>query len=86
MSNINVRSPYYITTGTVTGLNSTTIEIYIYTGARITDRPSTPTYNLEGFAIKNEVTFEIGELIKDYISQTFTGTYSTSILDRKSVV
>lgn len=80
MSNINVRSPYYITTGTVTGLNSTTIEIYIYTGARITDRPSTPTYNLEGFAIKNEVTFEIGELIKDYISQTFTGTYSTSIL------
>jgi len=84
MSNINVRSPYYITTGTVTGLNSTTIEIYIYTGARITDRPSTPTYNLEGFAIKNEVTFEIGELIKDYISQTFTGTYSTSILDRKS--
>ena len=80
MSNINVRSPYYITTGTVTGLNSTTIEIYIYTGARITGRPSTPTYNLEGFAIKNEVTFEIGELVKDYISQTFSGTYSTNLL------
>ena len=80
MSNINVRSPYYITTGTVTGLNSTSIEIYIYTGARITDRPSTPTYNLEGFAIKNEVTFEISELVKDYISQTFSGTYSTNLL------
>ena len=80
MSNINVRSPYYITTGTVTGLNSTVIEIYIYTGARITDRPSTPTYNLEGFAIKNEVTFEISELVKDYISQTFSGTYSTNLL------
>ena len=80
MSNINVRSPYYITTGTVTGLNSTSIQIYIYTGARITDRPSTPTYNLEGFAIKNEVTFEISELVKDYISQTFSGTYSTNLL------
>ena len=80
MSNINVRSPYYITTGTVTGLNSTSIQIYIYTGARITGRPSTPTYNLEGFAIKNEVTFEISELVKDYISQTFSGTYSTNLL------
>ena len=80
MSNINVRSPYYITTGTVTGLNSTAIEIYIYTGARITDRPSTPTYNLEGFAVNNEVTFEIGELVKDYVSQTFDGTYATGIL------
>ena len=80
MSNINVRSPHYITTGTVTGLNSTAIEIYIYTGARITDRPSTPTYNLEGFAVNNEVTFEIGELVKDYVSQTFDGTYATSIL------
>ena len=80
MSNINVRSPYYITTGTVTGLNSTVIEIYIYTGRRINDQPSTPTYNLEGFAIKNEVTFEISELVKDYISQTFSGTYSTNLL------
>lgn len=80
MSNINVRSPHYITTGTVTGLNSTTIEIYIYSGARITDRPSAPTYNLEGFAIDNEVTFEISELVKDYISQTFSGTYSTNLL------
>ena len=80
MSNINVRSPHYITTGVVTGLNSTTIEIYIYTGTRISSRPTTATYNLEGFAINNEVTFEISELVKDYISQTFSGTYSTNLL------
>ena len=80
MSKINVRSPYYITTGTVTGLNSTSIEIYIYTGTQTTSRPTTPTYNLEGFAVNNEVTFEISELVKDYISQTFSNTYSTTIL------
>ena len=80
MSNINVRSPHYITTGTVTGLNSTAIEIYIYTGERIFDRPLTPTYNLQGFAVNNEVTFEISELVKDYVSQTFNGTYATGIL------
>jgi len=81
MSKINVRSPYYITTGTVTGLNSTTIEIYIYTGTQTTSRPTTPTYNLEGFAVNNEVTFEISELVKDYVVQIYTeNDYSTEIL------
>lgn len=81
MSKINVRSPYYITTGTVTGLNSTSIEIYIYTGTQTTSRPTTPTYNLEGFAVNNEVTFEISELVKDYISQAYIEIdYTTEIL------
>lgn len=81
MSKINVRSPYYITTGTVTGLNSTSIEIYIYTGIRTNTRPTTPTYNLEGFAVNNEVTFEISELVKDYISQAYIEIdYTTEIL------
>jgi len=81
MSKINVRSPYYISTGTVTGLNSTSIEIYIYTGTQTTSRPTTPTYNLEGFAVNNVVTFEISELVKDYISQEYTDTdYTTEIL------
>jgi len=86
MSKINVRSPYYITTGTVTGLNSTSIEIYIYTGTHgvgntNNSRPTTPTYNLEGFAVNNEVTFEISELVKDYISQAYIDIdYTTEIL------
>jgi len=86
MAKINVRSPHYITTGVVAGLNSTSIEIYVYTGTQAAgaannSRPTTPTYNLEGFAVNNEVTFEISELVKDYISQAYTEIdYSTEIL------
>ena len=81
MAKINVRSPHYITTGVVTGLNSTSIEIYVYTGTQTTSRPTTPTYNLEGFAVNNEVTFEISELVKDYVVQIYTEiNYSTEIL------
>ena len=34
MSKINVRSPYYLSTGTVTNLTSTQLELYIYTGTQ----------------------------------------------------
>ena len=81
MAKINVRSPHYITTGVVTGLNSTSIEIYVYKGTQTTSRPTTPTYNLEGFAVNNEVTFEISELVKDYVVQIYTeNDYYTEIL------
>ena len=81
MVKINVRSPHYITTGVVTGLNSTLIQIYIYTGIQTSTRPTTPTYKLEGFAVNNEVTFEISELVKDYVTQTYTEiNYTTEIL------
>ena len=80
MSKINVRSPYYISNGVITGLNRTNIKIFIYTGTQTTSRPTAPTYNLSGIAINNQVTFEISELVKDYVNQTFSGAYSTEIL------
>ena len=80
MSKINVRSPYYISNGVISGLNRTNIEIFIYTGTQTTSRPTAPTYNLSGIAINNQVTFEISELVKDYVSQTFSGAYLTEIL------
>ena len=76
MSKINVRSPYYIY-DSVAGLTSDKIDIFIYTGTQITDRPSTPTYQLTSNAIDDKVTFEISELIKDYFTNYFDGDYAS---------
>jgi len=79
MSKINVRSPYYITTGTVTNLTSTQLELYIYQGTQTSSRPSTSTYLLNSFAVDNVCTFEIAELVRDYFTNVFDGDYSTDI-------
>ena len=79
MSKINVRSPYYITTGTVTNLTSTQLELYIYQGTQTTDRPTTRTYLLNSFAVDEVCTFEIAELVRDYFTNVFDGDYSTDI-------
>ena len=84
MSKINVRSPYYISTGTVTNLTSTQLELYIYTGTQgvggtANSRPSTATYLLNSFAVDNVCTFEIAELVRDYFTNVFDGDYSTEI-------
>ena len=78
MSKINVRSPYYITTGTVTNLTSTQLELYIYQGTQTTNR-GTRIYLLNSFAVNNVCTFEIAELIRDYFINVFDGDYSTDI-------
>lgn len=79
MSKINVRSPYYITTGTVTNLTNTQLELFIYSGTQTTDRPTTATYVINSFAINNVSTFEVAELVRDYFINTFDGDYATSI-------
>ena len=84
MSKLNVRSPYYITTGTVTNLTSCQLELFIYTGTRgvgatNNDRPTTATYILESFAVDNECVFEISELVRDYFTNSFDGDYATEI-------
>jgi len=79
MSKINVRSPYYITTGTVTNLTSTQLELYIYPDTQTTDRPTTRTYLLNSFAVDNVCTFEIAELVRDYFTNVFDGDYATDI-------
>jgi len=79
MSKINVRSPYYITTGTVTNLTSTQLELYIYQGEQTNDRPATATYTINSFAVENVCVFEIAELVRDYFTNAFDGDYATDI-------
>ena len=78
MSKINARSPYYITIGvnpTVANLTQVDMELYVYTGTQTTDR--TNLFTLTSFAISNVVTFEVSEIVRDYILNTFDGDYAT---------
>ncbi len=74
---ILTNSPYYVNL-TATGLESATIEIYLYTGTQTTNRQATPKYTLTSTAVNSNVTFEIAELIKDYVPMNYEGGTYTS--------
>jgi hypothetical protein len=83
MSKINARSPYYITIGvnpTVANLTQVDMELYVYTGTQDNGSNNTRTnlFSLTSFAISNVVTFEISEIVRDYILNTFDGDYATA--------
>jgi hypothetical protein len=82
MSKINVRSPYFITDNSVTvfpggssPLASATLFLRIYEGVASTSL-ATPTYTLFATAIDGAVTFEVSELVRDYIENNFDGNYT----------
>ena len=74
MSKINVRSPYFVNLAT-TNLTSAQIEIRIYEGIAETSWQGSPEYTLVSTAVNAKVNFEIAELIKDYITAAFNGSY-----------
>ena len=75
MSKINVRSPYYIYI-TEANLNSAKLELYVYTGTQGTR--GAIDYTINSTAVSNKITFEISELVRDYIENTFSGSYTSS--------
>ena len=72
MSKINARSPYYINFND-TNLSQVNLELYIYTGTQITDRSN--YYSLISFAVKDNVTFDISEIVRDFLLTQFDGDY-----------
>ena len=75
MSKVNTLSPYYITIGdspAVTNLTQVDMELYVYTGTKF-NRSS--KFTLKSFAINYVVSFEISEIVNDYILNTFNGDY-----------
>lgn len=74
MTKINVISPYFIYFKD-NNLTSATLEIRIYEGFAETTWQGSPQYTLTSTAIGNRITFEIAELIKDYILAQFNGNY-----------
>ena len=91
MSKINARSPYYINIS-ATNLTQVDLQLYIYTGTKndATDRSAGVLFDLTSFAVGvpsgfssvtiPRVTFEISELVRDYLLQTFDGDYATDIV------
>jgi hypothetical protein len=86
MGKINVRSPYFITDNSVTvfpggssPLASATLYIRIYTGNASISLGQTPNYTISSTAIDGSVTFEVSELARDYIENTFNGDYTSSV-------
>lgn len=74
MAKINVRSPYFAQVGVV-GLTSATLEMLIYLGTANTTWQGSPQYTLSSTATSSKLSFEISELIRDYISAAFDGEY-----------
>lgn len=86
---INIRSPYYWSksysaTGTPPPSSmETVINLFIWEGA-LSSVPSIPKYTLRSPVVQYEnlatnwySTFEISELVRDYIDYTYDGTYSS---------
>jgi len=78
MAIINTRSPRYVTTS-ITNTAYATLDIEIYTGGRDTGYTGTPQYSLRKQILPNAtsylISFEISELIRDYLDMRFFGLY-----------
>lgn len=78
MSKINIRSPYHIHR-TIADLTSAKLDLYIYTGAQVGTIVSI-TYSLTSTAFNAKVTWEISELVRDFLDVTFDGTYTSQTI------
>lgn len=65
---INTRSPFYIQLAT--NEPKASLELKIYSGNKVTDKPATPTYTLLKEGVGGQVTFEVSELIRDFFNHT----------------
>jgi len=74
---INTRSPHFVSI-TNASISYATLDIYIWDG----DKSATTTvkYDLKKYKVSNSTTvsFEISELIRDYLDVVFDGVYSTT--------
>jgi len=79
MARINIRSPYFVNV-TDTNLTSAILYVYIYTGTQGGGGGYIPIYTLNSTAYNDEVTFEISELVRDYLDVTFDGNYTSQMV------
>ena len=78
MSKINIRSPYFLTYNDA-NITSAVMDLYIYTGASVTTMDEV-MYSIETDAYKGVVSFEISQLIADYIDVAFDGDFSSNVV------
>ena len=82
---INTRSSRYVNTS-ITNTSYTTLDIYIWEGSK--NATTTPVYSLKKFSVNGNtfVSYEVSELIKDYINVSFNGDYNGQPVWYKSIV
>ena len=84
MSKILARSPYWIN-ATATGLINASIELWVYDGVTLQDRPNTPSYTITSTVTDtpNNVYWDISDLVKDFIDTKYyiTGDRATVWVD-----
>lgn len=65
---VKTRSPYFLQkASSEAGVNC---ELYIWTGNVTSDKPATPQYTLTKEVFDGAATFEVSELVRDFLSQT----------------
>ena len=82
---INTRSSRYVNTS-ITNTSYTTLDIYIWEGSK--NATTTPVYSLKKFSVNGNtfVSYEVSELIKDYINVSFNGDYNGQLVWYKSTI
>lgn len=72
---INTRSPYYTSTA-INNTSYSTLDIYIWTGENNASPPI--IYSLKKYALSGSIiiSYEVSELIRDYLDVTFDGDYN----------
>lgn len=83
MNKINARSPYIFydnSTNSGSALSDATLKIWIYTGYSVSGISSAPTYAFTSTAINGEVSFDVSDIVRDYINNTFDGNYDSGIV------
>jgi len=78
MSKINIRSPYYINLSDAF-ISSAVLDLYIYTGSSVSTMNEV-MYSIETDAYNGTVSFEISQLIDDYIDVTFDGGFDSIVV------
>ncbi len=76
MNRIRTRSPFIIYRTDVI-LVSAEIELRIYSGDAITDKPVNPTVTLTTPALNNEIQIEVSNEISSFYEENFSGVYTT---------
>lgn len=77
MAIINARSPYYVSV-TNASIAYATLDVYIWTGNKSASVPIDYTLKKNKHTTETKVSFEIAELIRDYLDVSFDGNYTTS--------
>jgi len=78
MEKINIRSPYFIKYTDAVN-DYVKLELFIYDGSSVTDRGAA-TYTLQKTIPVNVATFEVSELIRDYLDVRFSGGYASYMI------